>query len=83
TDGTLYGAPFRHHELSPETIASVQKGKIYHGMLQFPQETFVTGFFANELTNTIGVPVRMDNETYALFLRPNIKMLFNEMHILL
>src|SRR5699024_6950294 len=48
----------------------------------FPQETFVTGFFANELTNTIGVPLEHDNKQYALFIRPNIKLLFNEMHIL-
>src|SRR5690625_744359 len=33
--------------------------------------------------NTIGVPFEKDGKTYALFMRPNIKMLFNEMHFLL
>lgn len=81
--GTFYGATFRKQNLEMSMIQEVQSGKIYHGILQFPQETFVTGFFANELMNTIGVPVQIDGENYALFLRPNIKMLFNEMHILL
>src|SRR5699024_7822210 len=39
-------------------------------------------FFANELTNTIGIPLEHNNKQYALFIRPNIKLLFNEMHIL-
>src|SRR5699024_3836379 len=52
------------------------------GMLEFPRETFVTGFFANELENTIGVPVETGDGAYALFMRPDISMLFNEMHLL-
>ncbi|MER2170475.1 MAG: HAMP domain-containing sensor histidine kinase [Psychrobacillus psychrodurans] len=39
-------------------------------------------FFANELKNTIGVPLTHNDEKYAHFLRPVIKLLFNEMHIL-
>src|SRR5699024_1272269 len=43
----------------------------------------VTCFFANELENTIGVPFTYEGEQYALFIRPDIKLLFNEMHYLL
>jgi len=77
-----YGDPFRVEELASQTKNLVLNGEVYHGIAQFPQETFVTGFFANELSNTIGVPVTYDDQQYALFMRPNIKLLFNEIHIL-
>jgi len=86
TDGveeTFYGASFRDESLPKETKDIVLHGDIYHGMKEFPKETFITGFFSNELMNTIGVPFEKDGKTYALFMRPNIKMLFNEMHFLL
>lgn len=77
-----FGAPFREKTLSHSTREQVINGDIFHGILNFPQETFVTGFFANELKNTIGVPLTHNGEKYALFIRPDIKLLFNEMHIL-
>lgn len=79
---SYYGAPFRDQTLSASTIEQVFHGDIYHGILHFPKKTFVTGFFANELKNTIGVPVTHNGMNYALFIRPDIKLLFNEMHIL-
>lgn len=79
---SFFGAPFRDESLSSETKEYVLDGNIYHGVLHFPQETFVTGFFANELRNTIGVPLVHDDKNYAIFLRPDIKLLFNEMHYL-
>ena len=78
----FFGEPFRETSLSPSEIRDVLNGDVYHGMATFPQETFVTGFFANELKNTIGVPVDYQEQRYALFIRPDIKLLFNEMHIL-
>src|SRR5699024_9443201 len=79
---TNYGDVFSDTSLSHNIKNEVVNGEIFHGILNFPQETFVTGFFANELTNTVGVPLEHDGQQYAIFLRPNIKMLFNEMHIL-
>jgi signal transduction histidine kinase len=78
----FWGAAFRDKSLSASTIDHVLNGNTYHGILNFPQETFVTGFFANELKNTIGVPFTHNEKNYALFLRPDIKLLFNEMHLL-
>jgi signal transduction histidine kinase len=78
----FFGAAFRDQHLDDQVIESVLNGEEYHGILHFPHETFVTGFFANELTNTIGVPLSYKGENYAIFLRPNIKLLFNEMHLL-
>ncbi|WHY86843.1 HAMP domain-containing sensor histidine kinase [Neobacillus novalis] len=79
---TFFGEPFRNKSLSISTQQDVINGHIFHGILQFPQGKFVTGFFANELNNTIGVPLKYNGETFALFIRPDIKFLFNEMHIL-
>lgn len=78
----FFGSPFREKSLSVSTKEFVLSGNVYHGILQFPQKTFVTGFFANELNNTIGVPLTHSGEDYALFVRPDLKMLFNEMHLL-
>jgi signal transduction histidine kinase len=79
---TFFGEPFRTKSLSLSTQQDVINGHIFHGILQFPGGKFVTGFFANELNNTIGVPLNYNGKTFALFIRPDIKFLFNEMHIL-
>ncbi|SOC06175.1 signal transduction histidine kinase [Ureibacillus xyleni] len=81
-EDVFWGAPFRDKSLSNGTKEQVLNGDIYHGILHFPQQTFVTGFFANELKNTIGVPLTHNGKHYALFIRPDIKLLFNEMHLL-
>ena len=79
----LYGEPFRVENLLDTSIQSVLDGNAYHGMRDLPSETFVTGFFSNESANTVGVPFRHDGSDYALFLRPDIKMLFTELHYIL
>lgn len=79
---SMYGEPFRDTSLDQTTLEMVLNGNIYHGIAEFPHQTFVTGFFANEVKNSIGVPLQYGNETYAFFLRPNIKLAFNEMHYL-
>ena len=81
-DEQFFGADFNEHNLSKGVVGKVLSGEIYHGMANFEAEIFVTGFFANELSNTIGVPLEIDGTAYALFLRPDINLLFNEMHLL-
>src|SRR5699024_5408477 len=82
SEDRFYGAEFRETSIPESTVERVQEGNVYHGMLEFPRETFVTGFSANELENTIGVPVETGDGAYALFMRPDISLLFNEMHLL-
>ncbi|MBF0705816.1 HAMP domain-containing histidine kinase [Alkalihalobacillus hwajinpoensis] len=79
----FFGGTFNEENLSHEEVKKVLNGDIYHGMKEFPKATFVTGFFANELKNSVGVPLSYNGNQYALFMRPNIKLLFNEIHILL
>ncbi|MFJ7738326.1 sensor histidine kinase [Lysinibacillus sp. NPDC097287] len=82
-DEQYYGGEYRDKTLSKSVVQHVLDGEIYHGMRDFPKETFVTGFFANELINTIGVPFVYEGEQYALFIRPDIRLLFSEVHTIL
>ncbi|WP_413377499.1 ATP-binding protein [Alkalihalobacillus sp. 1P02AB] len=77
-----FGQDFRDETMEEANIRRVLNGETFHGIAHFPSETFVTGFFANELRNSIGVPVEHEGEQYALFLRPDIKLHFSEMHYL-
>lgn len=77
-----FGSPFREKNLSEGILEEVLNGNVYHGIRNFPHKTFVTGFFANELKNSVGVPFQFENKKFALFIRPDIKLMFNEMHIL-
>lgn len=78
-----YGEDFRLHNLAPESKAAVLNGETYHGIANYPWQLFVTGFFDDELKNTIGVPIEIDGEVQALFVRPNTQQQFGEMRIFL
>lgn len=79
----MYGHPFRVENLSQSEIDHVLNGEIYHGISETPQRIFVTGFFDNELGNTIGIPIEIEGETSALFVRPDSVFQFGEMRIFL
>lgn len=79
----LYGQSFRVDNLSLNAVEQVLAGDTYHGMRDLPSETFVTGFFSDELANTVGAPFTHEEKRYAIFLRPDIKMLFSEVHYIL
>ncbi|MHA6250447.1 sensor histidine kinase [Oceanobacillus sp. CAU 1775] len=86
-DGTgedaSFGTPYRVNNLPESTASHVLDGNMYHGILEYDSSLFVTGFFANELKNSIGIPFQHNEVDYALFLRPDIKLLFNEARYLL
>lgn len=82
-EGKRYGHKFRLDNLEEESVRSVLQGEDYHGMKEFPTETFVTGFFSDETANTVGTSFTYQGQPYALFLRPDIKLLFTEVHYLL
>lgn len=79
----FYGEPFRVENLSHQAINDVLDGNAYHGMRDLPTETFVTGFFSDEMANTVGTAFSFEGKRYGLFLRPDIKFLFTEIHYLL
>lgn len=79
----FYGGEYRAKNLEQPAVKKVLAGDVYHGMRDFPRETFMTGFFANEMTNTIGVPFKFHDRQYAMFMRPDIKLLFSEVHTIM
>lgn len=80
-NGTFYGEEFREKKLETSVIQGVVAGNTYHGIKDFPAKLFITGFFDNDIQNTIGVPVKFQGETQALFIRPNLEVQFGEMRI--
>ncbi|WP_150273811.1 sensor histidine kinase [Paenibacillus tepidiphilus] len=78
-DERFYGLPFRANDLAPGVLEKVLAGEVYHGVADFPSSPFITGFFDNQLTNTIGVPVQIEGNTYALFMRPDAEVQFGEL----
>lgn len=79
----MFGKPFDSTAINDSAIDQVIKGDVYHGIRNYPWSPFVTGFFDNQLKNTIGVPINAHGETYALFVRPNTTQQFGEMRIFL
>lgn len=78
-----YGDPFSSTKIDQEKIDLVLAGESYHGIKEFPWGFFVTGFFSNNLENTIGIPIYSNEEVFALFVRPDTAKLFGEMRIFL
>lgn len=78
-----FGDSFRLNNLQQSAVDRVLSGKTYNGMGQFPTGTLMTGFFADESRNTVGAPFRYEGEMYGLFIRPDIRALFTEVHYLL
>lgn len=77
----LYGGIFREQDLPLETVQQVLDGSVYHGIAEFPSGLFITGFFDNVLSNSIGIPLLVDGTPHALFIRPDITVQFGEMRI--
>jgi len=77
----LYGGIFREQDLPLETVKQVLDGSVYHGIAEFPSGLFITGFFDNVLSNSIGIPLQVDGTPHALFIRPDITVQFGEMRI--
>ncbi|CAH1057521.1 Heme sensor protein HssS [Paenibacillus pseudetheri] len=77
----FYGKPFRKEDLDQQQLEKVLNGQVYHGVAEFPDSAFITGFFDNQLSNTIGVPIEVNNETFALFMRPDAEVQFGELRV--
>ncbi|GGE81104.1 sensor histidine kinase [Priestia taiwanensis] len=77
----FYGNAFKNESLESGVVNAVLNGEEYHGIAQYPKKLFITGFFDNELQNTVGVPFQYEDKKYALFIRPDIVLQFGEMRI--
>lgn len=82
-NGKTYGDPFKSLQLDERHIEKVLSGEEYHGIKNLPWRPFITGFFNNNLKNSIGIPVEVDGEQFALFVRSDTEIMFGEMRIFL
>ena len=82
-NGRRIGNAFRKTTISDDTVQKVLQGETFNGVSTYPTRLFITGFFDNELINSVGVPVQHGDKQYALFIRPDIQNQFGEMRIFL
>ncbi|MCU5745259.1 HAMP domain-containing histidine kinase [Staphylococcus sp. SQ8-PEA] len=74
----FYGEKFRKDNISHKDVQRVLNGHDYHGIKHLPYHLFVTGFFENVTSNTVGVQFKSKNQTMAVFMRPDIGKTFSE-----
>lgn len=75
----FFGGEFRKRDLSPAIRDSVLSGTEYHGIAKHPNKLFATSYFDNRLSNTVGVLLEAGTERYALFLRHDTRLQFDEL----
>lgn len=80
-DERYYGREFREKDLGGRAIEQVLGGQTYHGVAEFPGQPFISGFFDNALSNTVGVPLHIGQGSYAMFMRPDVILQFGELRI--
>lgn len=78
-----FGQPFSKADLPQEALKVVTDQEIYHGMSTFSNLYLMMGHFTNDIRNTVGVPFKIEGEQFGLFLRPNNKLLFSDIHRIL
>lgn len=70
-----FGA-FRSHTLTKAQIKAVQAKGVYHGIAQYDKGPLITGFFADDVTNTVGVALTPQQQ---LFMRADPNVQFGEL----
>ncbi|RUL53537.1 sensor histidine kinase [Lysinibacillus antri] len=80
---TNYGNEFAKTKLNNEMLALVGSNAIYHGIRNYKQKFSIMNHYANDIQNTVGVPFRIDNKNYAMFIRMDNASSFTEMHYLI
>lgn len=81
--GRLFGENFREYTINESVIRDVLRGETYYGITQYGDHLFVTGFFKDDIRNSIGIPLTIEGKQAALFVRPNVEKQFGEMRIVL
>ena len=77
-----FGEPFSKKNLPDEALKVVEEKEIYHGMDNSRSPWMMMSHFSNQLDNTVGVPFTIGDVDYGLYLRPNNKLLFSDVHVI-
>lgn len=78
-----YGEPFAHRQMPEHSIQKVLQGTPYMGREEMWAQFWMMGHFANDIRNTVGLPLRIGDEEHALFLKTNNKVMLSEFHMIL
>lgn len=82
-EGEFFGQSFSKTDLPQEAMKVIEDKDIYHGMNDASQQLLMMGHFSNDVKNTVGVPFTINEQSYALFMRPNNKLIFSDIHMIL
>jgi signal transduction histidine kinase len=82
-EGTYYGDPFKRKQLDTAQIQLVLQGGIYRGIQDEGRLLKVNNYFENSLRNSVGLPLDVHGNRYAVFIRPNLEQQIGEVRILL
>ncbi|WP_414055652.1 HAMP domain-containing sensor histidine kinase [Macrococcus equi] len=66
-----YGTQFRVDNLELNQL-KLDSDNIYHGIKHRPFNLFITGFFDNESRNTVGTEMKINQQSYHVFIRPDV-----------
>lgn len=82
-DEYFFGEPFEHGQLPARTLDQVLNGTPYMGKDNIWDQFWMMGHFSNDIRNTVGIPLQIGQESYALFVKPDSKTLFSDIHMML
>jgi len=78
-----FGEPFEHSKLPDHIKRQVLNDTPYMGNEKIWDQIWMMGHFSNDIENTIGLPLQVGNQTYAIFVKPDSKTLFSDIHMML
>ncbi len=78
-----FGAAFQHTNLDQAIVDHVLGGDIYTANHSFSSKIWMMNHLSNRIENTIGVPVHVNNQVYAMFLKQSTQLLFSDFHAIL
>lgn len=78
----FFGEAFSKKNLPAKAMDVIEEKEVYHGMDKTSSPWMMMSHFSNQLDNTVGVPFTIGDEDYGLYLRPNNKMLFSDVHVI-
>ncbi|MFF2888501.1 sensor histidine kinase [Paenibacillus sp. NPDC057967] len=79
----FFGESFDRRQLPDETMAQVLNGIPYRGKEGLWDQIWMMGHLSNDIRNTVGLSLQIGNQDYALFVKPNSKILFSDFHAIL
>jgi signal transduction histidine kinase len=74
-----FGERYEQSLLPQSTVDQVLQGIPYTGK----DALWMMSQFSNDIRNSMGLPLRIDNEPYALFVKPDSNMMFSDIHMIL